>query len=303
MKVIVPPIKCQGIKSKLVEPILAAVQWDDGDGAAQWIEPFMGSGVVGFNAAPKSAVFCDANPHIIGFYDAINSGDIDAPLVQNYLRAEGDMLSAYGSDYYYEVRNRFNARKSPLDFLFLNRSCFNGLIRFNGKGEFNVPFGHKPQRFSKAYITKIANQVRRVAALARSNDWTFVCQDFRATLAQAAKDDLIYCDPPYAGRHSDYFNQWSDADERALNECLSSTDAKFILSTWHSNRHRTNPNLTALWAGFNIITKEHFYHVGAKQSNRNPMLEALVTNFEAPPQQHRPPALQAHRLNISVPNP
>ena len=270
-----------------------ALEWD---GKGTWVEPFMGSGVVGFNVAPPRALFCDTNPHIIGFYRAINDGIIAPWVVKDYLQSEGANLLEHGADYYYEVRNRFNADKSPLDFLFLNRACFNGLIRFNRKGEFNVPFGHKPNRFSKAYITKIANQVGWVADRMTANDWTFVCQDFRETLCQVSKDDFVYCDPPYAGRHTDYFNGWNNFNERALSECLKSTEAKFILSTWHSNRHRSNPNLIELWGEFNLITREHFYHVGAKEVNRKPIIEALVTNFQ--PKVHTHPRHEYRQTSL-----
>lgn len=276
MKTLIPPIKCQGIKSKLVGLIVDNLEWD---GTGIWIEPFMGSGVVGFNVAPRRGLFCDTNPHIIDFYQAINDGSINPSTVRAHLNYEGEKLSALGADYYYAVRDRFNANRDPLDFLFLNRACFNGIIRFNRKGEFNVPFGHKPTRFSKAYITKIANQVGWVAARMAMNDWAFVCQDFRTTLCQATKNDFIYCDPPYAGRHTDYFNAWSGVSEIALNKCLISTEAKFILSTWHSNQHRKNTSLIDLWGDFNLIVREHFYHVGAREKNRKPILEALVTNF------------------------
>ena len=279
MKVRIPPIKCQGIKSKLVPWISETVRWDN-DGL--WIEPFMGSGVVGFNLKPPRALFCDANPHLISFYQRINSGEINAVVVREFLESEGNELAARGADYYYEVRHRFNTRKSPLDFLFLNRACFNGLIRFNREGKFNVPFGHKPNRFSKAYITKIVNQVDWVSKGARLSDWTFLPQDFRLTLARATEADFLYCDPPYAGRHTDYFNNWSDAHEKSLSDGLKTTAARFILSTWHSNQHRENRAIPMLWAEFHILTREHFYHVGAKELNRKPMLEALITNFEPP---------------------
>ena len=280
MKVRIPPIKCQGIKSKLVPWISETVRWDS---EGLWVEPFMGSGVVGFNLKPPRALFCDANPHLISFYQRVNSGEINAVVVREFLESEGHKLAAQGADYYYEVRHRFNAQKSPLDFLFLNRACFNGLIRFNRDGEFNVPFGHKPERFSKAYITKIVNQVDWVSKCARLSDWTFLPQDFRQTLAGVTETDLLYCDPPYAGRHADYFNSWSDAHEKSLSEGLKTTPARFILSTWHSNQHRENRAIPTLWSGFHILTREHFYHVGAKELNRKPMLEALVTNFEPPP--------------------
>lgn len=288
MKVLIPPIKCQGIKSKLVTWIAETLQWDS---KGVWIEPFMGSGVVGFNLKPNKALFCDTNPHLISFYQGINSGMITPIVVREFLESEGNKLATHGADYYYEVRKRFNAEKSPLDFLFLNRACFNGLIRFNRKGQFNVPFGHKPERFSKAYITKIANQVDWVAKRASLSDWTFLHQDFRITLSRATEADFIYCDPPYAGRHTDYFNTWDETQEKVLYESLKATPARFILSTWHSNEHRDNPAISTLWSDFNVITREHFYHVGAKESNRKPMLEALVTNFE--------PAAPASRKNAS----
>ena len=282
MKVLIPPIKCQGIKSKLVPWIAATHRWNAG---GIWIEPFMGSGVVGFNINPRKALFSDTNPHLIRFYQGINDGTIYPMIVREFLGSEGHKLAKHGADYYYEVRDRFNTHGSSLDFLFLNRACFNGLIRFNRKGGFNVPFGHKPQRFSKAYITKIANQVAWVTERATANDWTFLHQDFRVTLAAATAADIIYCDPPYAGRHTDYFNAWDDTHDASLYEGLKTTEATFILSTWHSNEHRENPAIPRLWSEFNVTTRAHFYHVGANESNRKPMLEALITNFEPPPVQ------------------
>jgi DNA adenine methylase len=277
MKILIPPIKCQGIKSKLVAWILDNVKWD---GLGKWIEPFMGSGVVGFNLNPKEAIFCDINPHLVNFYKEINEGKINAIVAKQFLESEGEKLSEKGQDYYYEVRNRFNKFHDPLDFLFLNRACFNGIIRFNDSGEFNVPFGHKPMRFSQSYITKIVNQVKWVSDLTKMNHWEFLCQDFRRTLSNTTSNDFVYCDPPYAGRHTDYFNSWSEKDEISLYEHLINNKASFILSTWHSNQHRDNPYIDKLWSKFDIITREHFYHVGAKETNRKPMLEALVVSYE-----------------------
>lgn len=243
----------------------------------------MGSGVVGFNIAPRTATFADSNPHLINFYAAIASGRIDAVQVRAFLEHHGEILARLGVDYYYEVRARFNETQDPLDFLFLNRCCFNGMIRFNRKGDFNVPFGHKPQRFSKAYITKIVNQVDYVSALATRSNWSFICQDFRETLKDVAEADFIYADPPYLGRHVDYFQSWDESAERALFNILSQVPCRFMLSTWHSNQYRENVSLQRLWSEFHVLTRPHFYHVGAKEANRKPMLEALVTNFSPPP--------------------
>ena len=239
----------------------------------------MGSGVVGFNIIPRNAIFADSNPHLINFYNAIANGKIDGLKVRKFLEQQGEILSRCGQDYYYEVRERFNKTHEPLDFLFLNRCCFNGMIRFNRKGDFNVPFGHKPQRFSKGYITKIVNQVDYVYVMSRHSNWLFICQDYRETLKEISEDDFVYCDPPYVGRHVDYFDSWDEENEQYLFETLSQSPCKFILSTWHSNQYRENVFLKTLWSEFHMLTKEHFYYVGAKEENRKPMLEALVMNY------------------------
>ena len=277
MRIKVPPIKCQGIKTKLVQWIVENVSLAD---TKRWIEPFMGSGVVGFNLRPRRAVFSDINPHLINFYNALKTGHITAANARAFLDREGALLEQLGEDHYYAVRERFNSTGDPLDFLFLNRASFNGVIRFNRHGKYNVPFGHKPQRFSRAYITKIVNQIVHVSSVMRQLDWHFICSDFRQVIRGARTNDFIYCDPPYVGRHTDYYNSWSDQDEQNLYELLSATRAKFILSTWHSNRYRTNPALEKYAANpFVVLTREHFYHVGASEDNRHPMLEAIILNY------------------------
>ena len=222
-KVIVPPIKSQGIKTKLV-PFIDKLVPEQQEG--RWIEPFRGTGIVGFNLARGPALMCDNNPHIINFYNAIKSGDITGNIVRNYLYSEGDKLRVSGGSYYYKVRDRFNEIGSPLDFLFLSRSCFNGVMRFNRKGGFNVPFCKKPERFSQAYITKIVNQINSVSNIIYNGDFEFCVSDFTNTIASARKNDILYCDPPYIARHADYFNSWDSKDEGVLAEYLSKSEQR-----------------------------------------------------------------------------
>lgn len=216
-KTIIPPIKCQGIKTKLVHWIKD--QNIDLNNKI-WIEPFMGSGVVGFNIKPENAIFSDSNPHIVNFYNAINKNKLTPQIARDFLEFEGALLKENGVEHYYLVRERFNAKSEPLDFLFLNRSCFNGLMRFNRKGGYNVPFCHKPERFAKAYVTKIVNQVKNVQLLCNENNWEFKHQPFNKTLNNCKENAFIYCDPPYIDRHSDYFNGWNKTDEELLFKLL-----------------------------------------------------------------------------------
>lgn len=92
-KVHIPPLKTQGIKTKLV-PWIARCAAVDVD--TVWVEPFMGSGVVGFNLAPKRAIFSDTNVHIINFYRSIQDGKLTAASCRKFLESEGARLKSRG---------------------------------------------------------------------------------------------------------------------------------------------------------------------------------------------------------------
>ena len=268
-----PPIKTQGIKTKLVPLIARSIVWD-GDG--QWIEPFLGSGVVALNVAPRRALLADTNHHMIDLYRGIQSGEVDGGRVREYLVREGTHLLDKGEEHYYFIRDRFNEQGSPFDFLFLSRSCFNGMMRFNKKGGFNVPFCRKPERFRQALVTKIVNQVEWARRAIADKDWTFVAQDWRETLAQSRVGDLIYCDPPYVGRHTDYYNSFDDAESDDLARALISGPADFALSNWLENKYRRNDYVDRWFAEHPQRTISHFYHVGPSEDLRNEMTEVVI---------------------------
>src|SRR5205085_10470888 len=92
-----PPIKIQGIKTKLVSFILNNIKWD---GQGRWIEPFVGSGVVLFNAAPKRAIAADTNKHIIRVYQALQNNEITPSNLRKFLEGEGKALREKGESHY-----------------------------------------------------------------------------------------------------------------------------------------------------------------------------------------------------------
>jgi DNA adenine methylase len=270
-----PPLKCQGIKTKLVRFLLENIQWDD-QGKGRWIEPFAGSGVVAFNLAPERALLADTNQHIISLYQAIQRGTINKTSVRAFLEREGGKLEQEGASFYYKVRERFNEYGHPLDFLFLNRSCFNGVIRFNRQGNFNVPFGHKTRRFTKSYITKIVNQVAWVETQISGKAWEFKVADWETTLSEVAPEDFVYLDPPYIGRNTDYYNSWGEEDALHLAEAARHLKCGFALSMWLKNRYRKNEHLETCWRELDTRVCSHFYHVGSKEDYRNEIQEALL---------------------------
>lgn len=269
-----PPIKSQGIKTNIVPFIFESFAWKGDKGI--WIEPFVGSGAVAFNASAPRVIAADTNRHIIGFYQGIQNGSITPVSVRKFLTSEGKVLESKGEDHYYAIRDRFNKDGDPIDFLFLSRACFNGMIRFNRRGGYNVPFCRKPERFRPAYITKIVNQVAWIAGVIKNADWTFVVQDWRETLKAARPDDFVYLDPPYVGRHTDYFNSWNDEEADALAQALRALRSGFAYSMWYKNQYRENEHLERWFGDYPKALTSHFYHVGPTESLRNPMEEALI---------------------------
>lgn len=186
-KIIVPPIKSQGIKTKLIpwiEEIKPNVK-------GKWIEPFLGTGVVAFNSDFKKAILNDTNPHIINFYKQIQDKKITAELMKEYLISEGGLLSVAGDngyDHFRKIKDRFNKDFSPYDFIFLSRAGFNGMMRFNKKGHWNIPFCKKPDRFAQSYTTKICNQIKAVSKVIQQEpDWTFYNKSFTEIILMPLK--------------------------------------------------------------------------------------------------------------------
>ncbi len=273
-----PPIKTQGIKTKVVPLIARSILWS-GEGA--WIEPFFGSGSVALNIKPRNAILADTNAHLIRLYRAIQKGAIDGWAVRTFLEREGAELARKGERHYYRIRDRFNESGDPFDFIFLNRSCFNGMMRFNRNGHFNVPFCRKPERFRPALVTKIANQIEWARGVMEGRNWRFVAQDWRTTLAMAQPGDMVYCDPPYVGRHTDYYNGFTEDEANTLASTLIETPAGFALSMWLENKYRRNPYVDRWFSEYPRRTMSHFYHVGPSESLRNQMTEAVILSKPA----------------------
>lgn len=271
-----PPIKSQGIKTKLTPFIAENIDWDKN---GYWIEPFLGSGAVLLNLQPQKAIVSDTNKYIIKIYQEIQKNHLNAVSLKKFLEEEGKKLEKIGEPYYYEVRQRFNELGNPFDFIFLNRASFNGVIRFNSKGGFNVPFCKKTERFRQAYITKICNQVQWAGNIIKGKDWTFIEQDWRNTLKNVHSNDFVYLDPPYIGRNADYFNTWKDEDADDLANTIKALPCKFAYSMWKKNDYRENLHLIKHFKDYPYVSYDHFYHVGASEKLRNPMEEVLVFNI------------------------
>lgn len=271
--VLQPPIKTQGGKARLIPFLRDNLGWRT---RQRWVEPFVGGASLPLNLRPERALLADANPHLIELYQALQSGRLTPTAITAALAGEAEELRRCGAAHYYLVRERFNREPNSTDFLFLNHAGFNGLMRFNRRGDFNTPFGHQPEKFSRGFVAQLEDRLAAFAHAAQSHDWTFVHQPWQATLAQWTADDFVYADPPYVGRHTTYYTGWDAGDAAALAQTLRALPVPWALSDWAEDAVAGSPRLAQLYPEHVQVLKEHRFVVGAAASSRRTHTEALV---------------------------
>ena len=280
---IIPPLKIQGKKTKIVPHIqeLTKQILKDNPNIDTWIEPFFGTGVVGFNVPEeiKTVIVSDINPYIIEFYENIKHGVITGSSIKEWLMLMGTKLALSdenGYAFYREMREEFNKTKDIKLFLFLSRTGFNGMMRFNKKGEWNLPYCKVPTKLNETVVNTLCEEIDELYDLMQKKEFIFLNQSFEETLKLANDNSIIYCDPPYLGLYTNYFDTWDYENEKQLNTTLETIKCPKIVSTWFDNGKTKNVIIDQLWSKWNINLINHKYNVGAKVSNRRQVIEALL---------------------------
>ena len=174
-----------------------------------YYEPFVGGASVLFQLLNSDIkvnkyICSDINEDLINLWNIIK--DNPQYLIDSYKKMWEELNSIdeieKRKEYYYMVRNRFNEKRNPKDFMFLSRTCANGLIRFNSKGEFNTPFHSSRPGINPYRLERIMNQW---SELLKKNNVIFICQDYKNI--RTTKNDLIYLDPPYINTKGMYYGQ------------------------------------------------------------------------------------------------
>lgn len=219
-KPVTPPLKWAGGKRWLV-PHLETL-WKS-HSAKRYVEPFCGGLAAVLGLEPRQAILNDLNPHLINFYVQVQRG----------LNMRIEMRN--DEQLFYHHRARFNdlvskgksqSSEAAQLFYFLNRTCFNGLCRFNRSGDFNVPFG-RHQTIN--YATNFSG-LRLVL-----RDWTFLSTD--VALLQVKPDDFVYADPPYDVEFTTYSaGGFSWADQVRTAEWLAGHRGPVVLSNQATTR-------------------------------------------------------------------
>lgn len=187
-----PFLKWAGGKTQLLPALLQHVPstYD------QYIEPFVGGGALFFRLQPAKAVLADSNPELINCYIAVRDQ------VAELVRRLGEYERLHSREFYYSIRmdTGGDELERAARFIYLNKTCYNGLYRVNKQGQFNVPFG----KYAHPYICE-AEKLRAASQALQNTE--LVCADYKDTLEGYAKPgDFVYLDPPYhpVSKYSDF---------------------------------------------------------------------------------------------------
>jgi DNA adenine methylase len=156
----------------------------------RYVEPFLGSGAVFFHLRPGDALLSDSNAELINAYAEIRSNwrKVRSALQRHHRN--------HSEKYYYAERARQHRapHEQAAQFIYLNRTCWNGLYRVNLRGEFNVPIG------TKTAVMLASDDFAEAASLLKST--RLVTSDFEDTISKTKRGDFMFIDPPYVTRHN-----------------------------------------------------------------------------------------------------
>ncbi len=273
---VLPIVKWVGGKRQLLEDINNVLPRSFNT----YFEPFLGGGAVLFNLQPKKAIVNDLNKELINTYNVVKNNVEE--LIINLSKHKNE------SAYFYNLRDidRTNNFKelSNIDkasrFIYLNKTCYNGLYRVNSLGEFNTPYGN----YKNPNIVN-APTLKAVSEFLNCNDIKFYSCDVEQILNMTKKGDFVYLDPPYdpisetsnfTGYNESGFNRDSqlrlkimcdELDKRGVKFLLSNSATEFILNLYGDNHNYTIKQISAK------------RYINCQANKRGSVKEVLVYNY------------------------
>lgn len=241
----------------------------------RYFEPFIGGGALFFELQPENAYISDINEELINLYSVVRD-DVDG-LIEDLEKHE------VSKEYFLNIRNidrtkmfsKLSNIKRASRFIYLNRTCFNGLYRVNSQGQFNVPFGN----YSNPRIID-ENNLKNCSELLKNTE--IKVADFSEILTKVQKGDFVYFDPPYVplndtSSFTSYTKAGFDIDMqfklRDVCDELDSMGVKFMLS--NSDTKLVNE----LYSNYEIKKVFASRAVNANADGRGKITEVLVRNY------------------------
>lgn len=291
-----PFVKWAGGKGQLLEVLKSNLPEGIGTKITKYAEPFVGGGALLFallyEYSFEEVYICDNNKELINTYAVIK--DNCEELIEMLADMQNKYNSCIGNDekqeFYYEQRDRYNFLSLNCDtriekaalFIFINRTCFNGLYRVNRKGCYNVPFGKhvNPTICDTENLLKISKALQNV--IIRS------C-DYHDVLNFADENTIVYIDPPYRPLNAtsgftsyteEQFNDNNQIELADMYKVLSIMGAKVMLS--NSDPHNvdeTDNFFDDLYSDFTILRVDASRMINSKASSRGKIKELLIKNY------------------------
>ena len=268
-----PIVKWAGGKGRLLGQLLPMLP--PGVELRRHVEPFFGGGAMFFARAPERALLSDVNPALVNVYEQVRD-DVDG-----VIRALRRLASAHDDRAYYRVRERYNdgarvgATERAAMFIYLNKTCFNGLHRVNRAGHFNVPAGrYASPRILDEEALRAASRSLEGAELRTAG--------FDHLLSSARPGDFVYFDPPYepvsetASFTSYAQGGFSRADQTRLRDVVRELDRRgcaIMLS------NSDVPFIRDLYAGFRVDLVAAPRAISCDARGRGAVTEVVVRNY------------------------
>jgi DNA adenine methylase len=235
----------------------------------RYIEPFLGSGSVFFFLKPERSILGDKNVDLITTYKGIRDDWVSLKTLLKKHQKKHDEA------YYYKMREKLptDLIEQAARFIYLNRTCFNGIYRVNLAGKFNVPKGER-----EAVILD-TDDFERVSRLLANADLRVA--DFDELVNEARKNDLVFADPPYTVRHNQNgfvkYNEtlfsWEDQERLAESLARAKKRGVKIVST-----NANSPSIRELYKkrGFDLSTVSRFSSISADPKSRKQFDELVI---------------------------
>jgi DNA adenine methylase len=264
-----PFLKWAGGKRRLLEQYRPYIP----GAVARYHEPFVGSAAVFFELAPERATLADSNAALISCYTIVRDQ------VEPLIRCLDSLQLRHDRRRYYELRDRYNSEGiDPIEraalFIYLNHTCYNGLYRVNSRGLFNVPAGrYERPRISDPDGLRAASRALACAHL--------LTRRFDACVADAARGDFVYVDPPYhrlnAGSFTSYTAEgFGEAEQRELAAVVNRLHAagcRVMVS------NSDTPLVRELYGAYRIVPIRAARAINSAPGGRGPVGEVLVLNY------------------------
>jgi DNA adenine methylase len=297
MKLVKPFVKWAGGKGSLISQLKNFYPFEiDNIKIDKYVEPFVGGGAVLINILQKydiKEVYAfDINMDLINCYNVIKSNVEE--LIEELEKKENSFLvleNKEREEYFYKIREEYNSYnlsendinvKRASEFIFLNRTCFNGLYRVNKNGKFNVPCG----KYKNPTICD-SNNLRNLSYLIRNVNFKY--GDYKKSEKYIDSNTFVYFDPPYrplsntSGFTSYTKEDFNDENQKELAKyykLLDEKDAKLMLS--NSNPKNTNKDdnfFEEIYKGFYINEISAKRMINANTKGRGEISELLITNY------------------------